>query len=319
MIALVASALLGLYIFLPVFFFDKLAAPFVRLKSKERTKTEEVVAGIFIAGIPFAFTWWRSRVSWHVGRYPLFLSDEAASRKITDYQVLFNGLYSEHYFEAYLSQFWDAFWRVLQHQGRFLVWNYTFLFVEICLVLIVTYNFGRLNQNPFFRKTVGQLLLRRVSEWHPLFTPFVFHPREKRRVEVDVMTTDMHLYRGTVKSHFINKDGLLTGLILKDAKRFQYSRLEADREVGAQKPIEEYWKPIPGSNLYIPYEKTVTLNLRYELPDPGMAKVLKDAVSRITGMDTSVTVQGAQLTAAIGHVKASGTVSSSEPPERPAD
>jgi len=63
----------------------------------------------------------------------------------------------------------------------------------------------------------------------------------------------------------------------------------------------------------------VTLNLRYELPDPGMAKVLKDAVSRITGMDTSVTVQGAQLTAAIGHVKASGTVSSSEPPERPAD
>src|SRR5205823_6267656 len=149
---------------LPVFFFDKLAAPFVRLKSKERTKTEEVVVGIFIAGIPFFLTWWLSRVSWYIGHYPLFLVDLDASRKITDYQILFNGLYSEHYFDGNISQFWDAFWRVLHHEGRFLTWNYAFLLVEIGVVLTITSNFGKFNRNPLFRKTIGQWLLRRVSE-----------------------------------------------------------------------------------------------------------------------------------------------------------
>lgn|ERR1017187_1847842 len=55
MIALIASALLGLYVLLPVFLFDKAAEPFVRLKRHERSKTEELVVGILIAGIPFCF------------------------------------------------------------------------------------------------------------------------------------------------------------------------------------------------------------------------------------------------------------------------
>jgi hypothetical protein len=80
MIALIASALLGLYIFLPVFFFDKAAEPFVRLKRHERSRTEEFVVGILIAGIPFALTFLLSHILWHVGHWPFSLSEVNCAR-----------------------------------------------------------------------------------------------------------------------------------------------------------------------------------------------------------------------------------------------
>jgi hypothetical protein len=288
MIALIASALLGLYVFLPVFIFDKVAEPFVRLKRHERSKTEELVVGVFVAGIPFAITWFLSHHFWLVGHWPFSMEESAAALKIGDYQTVFNGLYSEHFFEGHIDQFWDSFWRAADHQLRFLCWNYLLLFIEIFGVLIMTWQFGRLHQQRWFQATVGKVLLKRVSEWEPLFTSFVFHPKEKRHVEVDLMTTDNHLYRGTIENHFLGKDGELRGLLLKNAKRFQYSKLEADRLAGKQQPLEQYWKDIPGSNMYVPYDKTVTLNLRYELSNPDLMKKLKDKVASLTGISAIV-------------------------------
>ena len=54
-------------------------------------------------------------------------------------------------------------------------------------------------------------------EWEPLLTTILFDPRENRRVEVDLMAADGHLYRGTVEDHFLDKEGGLRGLLLKDA------------------------------------------------------------------------------------------------------
>ena len=284
MIALIASALLGLYVFLPVFIFDKAAAPFVRLKQHERSKTEEIVVGIFIAGIPFAVTLFVSRHFHLFGHWPFPMSDAAALLKISDYKTVFNSLYSEHYFETHIDQFWFSFARAFWHQSRFLIWNYCFLGIEIACVVISTLHFGRFHQWRWFRFTVGNLLLKRVSEWEPLFTDFVFHPRDKRRVEVDLMTSDNHLYRGTIENHFLDKDGELRGLLLKNAKRFQYSKLKADLLAGKQKPTEQYWKDIPGSNMYVPYDKIVTLNLRYELSKPDLLKKVEDKVALLTGI-----------------------------------
>jgi hypothetical protein len=235
----------------------------------------------------FVFTWLLSHWVWHVGHWPFFLSDVDASLKTGDYQTVFSGLYSEHYFESNSAQFWTSLFRVFSHQGRFLFWNYLFLAVEIAIVLSVTLQYGRLHQHAWFRNTFGRLLLRRVSEWEPLFTDFVFHPRERRRVEVDLMT-DKHLYRGTVENHFVGKDGELRGLLLKDAKRFQYSRLESDRVAGKQRATEQYWKEIPGSNLYVSFEKVVTLNLRYELPQDVLLKRLRDKIQSATGISGNI-------------------------------
>jgi hypothetical protein len=106
-------------------------------------------------------------------------------------------------------------------------------------------------------------------------------------VEVDLMT-DKHLYRGTVENHFVGKDGELRGLLLKDAKRFQYSRLESDRVAGKQRATEQYWKEIPGSNLYVSFEKVVTLNLRYELPQDVLLKRLRDKIQSATGISGNI-------------------------------
>src|SRR5690349_3625547 len=284
MIALVASALLGLYIFLPVFFFDKLAASFVRLKKSQRTKTEEVVTGVLIAGCPFAATWILSRFSWYIGHWPLLLTDPLPARKVADYQTVFASLYSDQFFSSHVEQFWDSFWRVLCHQGRFLFWNYSFLLLEIGIVLLSTHQFGRLNRKGWFKWTAGKLLLRRVSEWHALLTPFVFHPNERRVVEVDLMTVDRHLYRGEVSDFFLDRDGQLTGLLLKQAKRYQYAKLEADRAAGKSLPLEDYWKNIPGANLFVPYDKTVTLNLRYEMPPADVTELLNKVIAQLPGL-----------------------------------
>jgi|SRR5579864_588429 len=285
MIALIASALLGLYVFLPVFIFDKAAEPFVRLKRHERSRTEEIVTGIVVAGLPFLVAILASDWIYFIGHHPWSMSDSDASLKLADYRLVFNSLYSDHFFDEHIGQFWASAERVLRHQLRFLLWNYVFLTLEIFLVLLATLHFGRLRKYKWFRFTVGTLLLKRVSEWEPLFTPFVFHPSEKRRVEIDLMTSDGHLYRGSVENHFLNKDGDLRGLLLKNTKRFRYAQLEADRIASKLLPTDTYWKDIPGSNMYVPYDKMVTLNLRYESANPDVLKnFVKHKVESMTGI-----------------------------------
>jgi hypothetical protein len=287
MLALTASALLGLYVFLPIALFDKLAGPFVRLKKNQRTRTEEVVAGMLVAVIPFGLTLFCSRYFWHVGHWPFSLSDAEAVGKIGDYKTVFSSLYSDHYFDDHSTQFWLSLRRVLFHQCRFVSWNYGFLLAEIAIVFGITFYYGYLNKSVFFRKTVGRLLLSRVSEWTPLLTTFLFDPTEKRRVEVDLMAANGILLRGTVSDHFIDKDGGLRGLLLKDAKRYQYSKLQEDRRKNQATALSDYWKPIPGANFYVPYDKTVTLNLRYELPEEVLLQRLMKALDT-AGMSNAV-------------------------------
>jgi hypothetical protein len=279
MLALIASVLLGLYVFLPVFFFDRLAIPF-RLKG-ERSRTEEIFTGILVSGVPVLMTWGVSRFCYVVGHHPFAVSDAAFLTKIEDYQRVIAALYSESYFRAYESATWASAWIVLRHQLRFFFWTYFFLAMEIVVMRLIVHNFGRLNQYGWFKERIGPILLSKGSEWQPLLTSFVFDPKEKRSVEVDVMTTDGHLYHGTVENYFLKPDSSLSGILLKNAKRFQYSKLEADRvrcaESGKELPrTESYWKVIPGANLVIAYDKVVTLNVRYELQSGDLLKTLQD-------------------------------------------
>jgi len=55
-IALIASALLGLYVFVPYILFHRLCSLFLRLKKFQRTKTDEIVFGVVVAGLPFLLT-----------------------------------------------------------------------------------------------------------------------------------------------------------------------------------------------------------------------------------------------------------------------
>ncbi|PSH02850.1 MAG: hypothetical protein CXZ00_15265 [Acidobacteria bacterium] len=292
MLAILASALLGLYVFLPVFLFDRLAIPF-RLKG-ERTRTEEIFTGILVSGIPVFAAWSLSKCCVFVGHHPFAVPDTAFLTKIDDYQRVIAAMYSDSYFRANESAFWKSGWIVLHYQLRFFVWTYSLLTLEIVVMALIVQNFGKLNQYDWFKRRIGPILLSKTSEWQPLLTSFVFHPREKRTVEVDVMTTDGHLYRGTVENYFLKPDASLSGILLKEAKRFQYSRLEADRVRCTASneelpPIGAYWKVIPGANLVIPFDKVVTLNIRYELQPDALVDQLQKWLHKQEGM-TDLTI-----------------------------
>jgi hypothetical protein len=106
-------------------------------------------------------------------------------------------------------------------------------------------------------------------------------------VEVDLMAANGILLRGTVSDHFLDKDGGLRGLLLKDAKRYQYAKLQDDRVNKRERDLADYWKAIPGANLYVPYDKTVTLNLRYELPEEALLQRLTEALGS-AGMGNAI-------------------------------
>jgi hypothetical protein len=109
-----------------------------------------------------------------------------------------------------------------------------------------------------------KLFLVHVSEWQILFTTD-FLPRSERNkfVEVDVLTSGDMLYRGRVTDWFVDNDGKLLGLFLTDADRFRRDDLQHDRESNLTKPVEGYWKAIPGSNLYIQASSILNYNIRY--------------------------------------------------------
>src|SRR5438270_265002 len=171
MIALIASVLLGLYVFLPDFLFSKLASPFAELKRYQRTKLEEITAGIVVAAIPFFTTWGLSHHEWFFGHWP-FPIFENESDKILEYKRLYLAAYRDEYFVSHESQIWQALDHVRWHQLRFLFWNYSFLLFEILITIWLSTNYGRFKNNWLYRHLIASWLLKRVSEWEILFTNF---------------------------------------------------------------------------------------------------------------------------------------------------
>jgi hypothetical protein len=278
MLALAISLVLGLYLFLPDFLFDRLAYRYIRLKKSERTTVEDILAGIFAAGIPFIAAWLLSAWSWYVGHYPAFI-DQPAAEKVADYRMVISGIISEKFLESHIDAFWNALPHVLAHQFNFLICQYFFLLVEIALVVWLTEKYGDWQERRWYRATVGNTLLRRASEWWVLLTPFAFPNRQKRSVVVDAMTSDGHLYRGSVEDFFLDADGKLTGILLKDFKRFQYALLKKDREEGKDvSKTDAYWKKIDGANFFVPYEKIVTLNISYQLKTGDLSEAIRKKV-----------------------------------------
>ena len=90
MIALIASALLGLYVFVPYIVFHRLSSLFIRLNKSQRTKTEEVVAGIIVAGLPFvatSFLFWIGAIGGCCVPFPLA---DFPGQKTSDNHIVFD-------------------------------------------------------------------------------------------------------------------------------------------------------------------------------------------------------------------------------------
>jgi len=265
MIALLASALLGFYILLPEFLFKKIAFNFRVVTKTPRVRFEEIVSGVEVSLLPFICALFASKIFWFVGHWP-FPLEESVAAKYSDYKVAVTALCSDQYFREHYDAAWLAIDHVRQFQCRFLVWMYCALTVEIACVVVLTYFFGSLSKNEFYRKTFGKFVLGRASNWDILLTGFAFPRGSRPQIEVDAMTTDGHLYAGTVADFSLKADGELSGLLLTECKRYRFQHLEDDRRAGLNPDPKKYWTEIPGAKLYLFAERISNLNIRYETP-----------------------------------------------------
>jgi hypothetical protein len=263
MIAIVASALLGLYVFLPAFLFNKLAFNFRAVTRTPKGRFEEIISAAAVALLPFLAAALFSKISWWVGHWPFPVQEDLAA-KHSDYKTLISALASDSYFHAH----WDATWIAVScarlNQSRFLFWMYIALGIEILSVYLLTYFYGSLNQYPLYRWSFRRVFLGRASQWEVLLTGFAFPPGSRPQIEVDALTTDDHLYAGTVADYFLKADGELSGLLLQGIRRYRRDRLDDDRKTGTQSDVGDYWKDIPGAKFYLPADKIANLNIRYE-------------------------------------------------------
>jgi hypothetical protein len=292
MIALIASALLGLYVFVPYIIFQRFCSLFIRLKKSQRTKTDEIVQGVFAAGLPFLLTvvlFWSGSIGGSFVPFPL---DDSHLQKVSDYHTVFTAAYGDHYFTDHQAESWEALNRVFKRQADFLAWNYSLLFLEALVFILLVGFYGEWKNNKPYVRFASRVLLPAVSEWHVLLTTFNFPARENRSVEVDVLSKDDILYRGNIIDHFLGVNGELSGLLLSGAHRFQYERLKDDRKSNVVKNKEQYWKPIlGGGNFYLPGDNIASLNIRYPLPKGEHERILKEMVEKLFKNLTDVSVE----------------------------
>jgi hypothetical protein len=107
------------------------------------------------------------------------------------------------------------------------------------------------------------VLLPNISEWYFLFellpggTP----------VALDILTRQTLLYKGTVGSHFTDRNGKLSGILLGKAQRYDQRTYLRDKDAGKENlNPSEYWRSIPGKNLYILADDIANINIHYQGP-----------------------------------------------------
>jgi hypothetical protein len=280
MIAIVASALLGLYVFLPDFLFKRLAFNFRVVTKTQRARFEEIVSGIEVSILPFLCAFFASKISWFVGHWP-FSFEQSIAGKFADYRTAVTALCSDPFFHEHPDAVWAALDRVRLYQCRFLFWMYCALAIEIACVVLLTFFFGSLSRFSLYRVTFGKFVLGRASNWDVLLTGFAFPRGSRPQVAVDAMTTDGHLYAGTVADFFLKADGELSGLLLTDCKRYRFQHLEDDRKAALKPNPKDYWKDIPGAKLYLFAERISNLNIRYETPQQDLLQEVKRLVENM--------------------------------------
>jgi hypothetical protein len=120
-------------------------------------------------------------------------------------------------------------------------------------------------------------------------------PKPERKVMADLLTSDDHLYRGQVVGHEVDTDGNLRGVLISESLRFDRRSYlkDKDKDSGAAVNPDDYWKKIPGKNLFIFADKLATLNLSYLPPTSTIPGILQQLLKKLK-IDAQVSVESAQ-------------------------
>ena len=326
MIALVTTYVLVFYILVPGILFRFVSSLRVRLKLFQRTRTQEATFSVAVALLPFLFalagTWYLPGMR----HYPFPVPEGDSREERQDYRQI-TAIFSSPDASRLLGQGpnaetpqvrnenWQALSRVFRRQMRFLAWYFAASALEGWLFGYLASKYGdwqlakpgerqagyakrsfkvRLKRLPrrVYDAVAAKLILPNISEWHMLLTDFSWPKRAGFFVSVDILQSNEHLYQGRVADYFIDSDGKLTGILLKNVSRFDraayFDAIKAHRgDSLSAKPVlrEDFWRHIPSSHFYIGYASITNLNVRFAPRDQTLIS-LADAILRGTTDDS---------------------------------
>lgn len=287
MIALAASVVLALYLIVPSFIFRFVFGIFVPLRIFVRSRSEEFYRAVVTALIPLLLAWGFAWTVPFLRSYPFEVQGMDETRR-ADYKLVAASFYSEQVFVNHRDEFWTAFTRSSRRQARLLTWYYVLIASEALMFGYSVRKYGTWKDNKYFSKFADKVLLPHVSEWHVLLTPLVFAER-KATVRVDILSTEGTLYKGVVSNHFLDRDGMLSGLILTEPRRFDRRTYLKEKDWGSKPKPDDFWKDIPSAKLYIPADKISNINLNYE-PEVPSAEAVSRLVKEKTGTHAVISV-----------------------------
>jgi len=235
MIAITASLVVILYLIVPGVLFRRVFSFFLPLRQFQGTRIQELEFGAITSIVPLALAISVVLLGAN-GLEKLYAQSE-------EYRALLAGLYDSGWFTANQNKFWSSL-QVLPHVPlSILLWCYALSIGEGLLVGSIAYKF------PDF--WFSRRILSKVSEWYLLLE---LYPKGTD-VVIDLLGSNDVLYQGKVGDYFLDTQGNLSGLYLTGARRFNRHRYLKDRESKIDKETEEYWRLIPGQNLYFPADK----------------------------------------------------------------
>lgn len=262
--AIAFSALIAAYLLIPYSIFRYFLGRVVPLKVFQESKTEEITRAVVTLFVLFSVAILIVRYVPFCKDYPWPFSDTPEQRA-SDYRIVLSSLHSEELFKDYGQKFWDAMARTLDRQFRVIAWYYLLVVGAALYAGRLSRRYWRLKNNRVYKWFADTYLLPHISQWHPLLSGFTFPPNTA--IKADVLMTNGVLYDGEIADYFLNRDGTLAGLFLKNPRRFERDRYLNEREEwGLTRDREKFWRKIPSAKLYLIGSQIVNLNLRYEPP-----------------------------------------------------
>ncbi len=280
MSALVAGFLLIGYLLAPGVIYRLAFSFFIPSKRFQRNRTEEIVFSVLVTLVPFLLTWiLLHTLLGQVGHLSVGGSKDAAYHLIVKSLLPGPDLDKTPLADAYLRGFLE--------QARFLGLLWLLCGLEGWLAGRMVSAYGDYPDDSRRKRFCDKFLLTYVSEWEILFTSLALPGKEADVViEVDALSTMDVLYRGKLDDWFLDLNGNLEGIFLKDAFRFRKEDLDRDRAKGIYKQGDAYWRPIPGAKLYLVASTLANYNIRYTHPEP------KPSLDEVRGklMDENVSI-----------------------------
>jgi hypothetical protein len=261
LIAIVAGFVLVAYLLAPGAIYRLTFSFYISSKRFQRTRTEEIVFSVLVTLIPF-FLAWILLLHTPIGTLPA-IHDSIGKREA--YRVILSSLLSDTTKGS--PTLIAAYLRASAEQGRFVALLWVLCAVEGWLLGRVIRSYGDYPDGSFLRGFCDRFLLKNVSEWQVLFTTLSLSSTDPRTVvEIDALSSLNILYRGRLVNWFTDQDGKLEGIFLINAQRFRRDQLARDRTNNIVKESDQYWAPVPGSNLYLVASTLASYNVRYVEP-----------------------------------------------------